>query len=453
MRMAMETVVSLAHAMGRTLVLPPDQRMYLIGKNGYYASFAHFYHLETLSREHAGLTIVSMKDFLEKEAMAGQLIDKRSRRPSFPPGNRTDWNGESGQGMKVLHEWLRNVVHVPQWKPDRCVLAIPSSRGADATSALAEAHKQIKEEVFHGAADAPVPVDGPLKERMREILNGRDLCVYDEAMQEEPVVHFVSAHKLGLRLLIHFYAFLVFEDPRWDSWNKRFIRDHLRYVDELQCAAARVVHAIRDRARKRQLGSKGINATIGTRTISTFMSMHIRRNEFQYKDMFLSADQLYHASKEELAEGSTLFVATDEKDRNFFKPLQEHYDVCFLDDFKHLFEGLNENLYGMLDQLVASRGDKFFGTYYSTFTGFINRMRGYHADKAMLKGHEDGVIESYFFAPETRRYDMAKFKPPTPPYWPREFPLSWRDIDKGIEEISSIGSKKKTKTQTTPAIM
>ena len=65
-RMAMETVVSLAHAMGRTLVLPPDQRMYLIGKNGYYASFAHFYHLETLSREHAGLTIVSMKEFLEK---------------------------------------------------------------------------------------------------------------------------------------------------------------------------------------------------------------------------------------------------------------------------------------------------------------------------------------------------------------------------------------------------
>ena len=173
----------------------------------------------------------------------------------------------------------------------------------------------------------------------------------------------------------------------------------------------------------------------------------------KYKAMFLTGDQLYHASKGELAEGSTVFVATDEKDRNFFKPLQEHYDLCFLDDFKHLFEGLNENLYGMLDQLVASRGDKFFGTYYSTFTGFINRMRGYHADKAMLKGHEDGVIESYFFAPETRRYDMAKFKPPTPPYWAREFPLSWRDIDKGIEEIVSIGSKKKTKTQTTPAIM
>ena len=450
-RMAMETVVSLAHALGRTLVLPPDQRMYLIGKNGYHASFAHFYHLETLSKEHAGLTIISMEEFLEQEAMTGRLIDKSTRRPSFPPGNRTDWNGESGKGMKVLHEWLRNVALVPQWKPDRCVVAIPSAHGADATSALEEAHKQIKEEVFHGAADAPVPVGAPLKERMREMLNGRDLCIYNEAMQKESIVHFVSAHKLGLRLLIPFYAFLFFEDPRWDSWNKRFVRDHLRYIDELQCAAARVVHAIRDRARKRQMMSKGVNATAGT--ISTFMSMHIRRNDFQYKDMFLTAEELYHASKEELIEGSTVFVATDEKERSFFKPLQEHYDLCFLDDFKHLFEGLNENLFGMLDQLVASRGDKFVGTYYSTFTGFINRMRGYHADKAMLKGYEYGVIESFFFAPETRRYDMASYEPPIPPYWAREFPLSWRDIDKGIEDIASIGSVKKTKTQTTPAIM
>lgn len=31
-RMAMETVIVMAHAMGRTLVLPPEKRMYLIGK-------------------------------------------------------------------------------------------------------------------------------------------------------------------------------------------------------------------------------------------------------------------------------------------------------------------------------------------------------------------------------------------------------------------------------------
>ena len=36
-RMAMETVIVMAHAMGRTLVLPPEKRMYLIGKVSYSA--------------------------------------------------------------------------------------------------------------------------------------------------------------------------------------------------------------------------------------------------------------------------------------------------------------------------------------------------------------------------------------------------------------------------------
>lgn len=35
--------------------------------------------------------------------------------------------------------------------------------------------------------------------------------------------------------------FLFFADWRHDLWTKRFVRDHLRYVDEIQCAAARVV--------------------------------------------------------------------------------------------------------------------------------------------------------------------------------------------------------------------
>ena len=35
-RMAMETVIVMAHAMGRTLVLPPEKRMYLIGRVSYY---------------------------------------------------------------------------------------------------------------------------------------------------------------------------------------------------------------------------------------------------------------------------------------------------------------------------------------------------------------------------------------------------------------------------------
>jgi hypothetical protein len=31
----------------------------------------------------------------------------------------------------------------------------------------------------------------------------------------------------------------------------------------------------------------------------------------------------------------------------------------------------------MIEQIVAANGEAFIGTWWSTFTGYINRMRGY----------------------------------------------------------------------------
>jgi hypothetical protein len=45
-----------------------------------------------------------------------------------------------------------------------------------------------------------------------------------------------------------------------------------------------------------------------------------------------------------LQNGTTLYIATDERDKEFFKPIQEQYDVVFLDDFKHELEEVNSKL-------------------------------------------------------------------------------------------------------------
>jgi hypothetical protein len=42
-----------------------------------------------------------------------------------------------------------------------------------------------------------------------------------------------------------------------------------------------------------------------------------------------------------LSDNTTLYIATDERDKSFFKPMQERYDVVFLDDFLHELEGVN----------------------------------------------------------------------------------------------------------------
>jgi hypothetical protein len=68
-----------------------------------------------------------------------------------------------------------------------------------------------------------------------------------------------------------------------------------------------------------------------------------------------------------IKDGSTVFVATDERKKVFFQPLKDHYDVVFLDDFHdEALVGINTNFYGMIDQLVATRSRIFFGCWFST---------------------------------------------------------------------------------------
>eukprot|EP01041_Mallomonas_annulata_P015415 gene15415-32605_t len=73
----------------------------------------------------------------------------------------------------------------------------------------------------------------------------------------------------------------------------------------------------------------------------------------------------------------------------------------------------------MIDAVVCSRGDLFIGTWFSTFSGYITRMRGYlgYPDSTVWygdKGHRDR-----FQKPE-----MPKF-----PFYMREWNVSWDGID------------------------
>ena len=111
MRMSMECLIVLAHAFGRTLVLPPTQHLYLLSEKFKDAKsnrsndemgFEDFFNVDVM-RSQKGMTIMSMKTFLEREGVTGRLHGK------LPPGNRTDiW------GRQVLWPYLTEVciVHV-----------------------------------------------------------------------------------------------------------------------------------------------------------------------------------------------------------------------------------------------------------------------------------------------------------------------------------------------------
>lgn len=400
----METALLMSHAMGRTLVLPPEQRMYLIDKmNGEQKTmfgFQDFFHLDAISIEHKGFKILRTEEFLEKEGITGGLKNKETGSVMFPPKNRTNWDGPDRQ---TLFQYLREVGMTPEWESWDCALAIPQSRDDEAIDDLNNMLHSIMDgsygkpvptvEEFTGN---PTPVNASMAERMREMLADRkELCIYDKALQNSKLIH-LKVHN-GVRLLTHFYAFIFFADWKQDLWSKRFVRDHLRYVDEIVCAAARVVEAVREHAILKN----------ATNTEGIYDAMHVRRGDFQFPPTQLPADELYDLSKGNLEQGSTLYVATDEKNKTFFEPFKKHYEVVFLNDFLHVLPGVNTNYYGMIDQLVCYKSRTFYGTWWSTLSGYVNRMKGYYTAKHKLEGYKDGTLRSFYFTP--RKLNTSNF--------------------------------------------
>lgn len=347
-----------ALATGRTLVLPPEQKLYLLGKGGKEFSFHDFFHFNSIEQEYPAFKVITFEEFLQNVAMKGQLKDIATGQVSFPPDNVTDWSGghnwhsaRTGK-TKDLWSWVRSVVLTPDWQFDKCIAAFPSERGDAGKTRLYDARSRVFAQDAKDAPDKqenmrwqkrvrsyfghPTPVDASAELRMREILAERtQLCVYDEFWQNKRIIHLQGEQKPGEshRMLIHFYAFFLFEDYRMDLWAKRFVRDHLRYLDEIQCAAARVVESVRQIARTASKSSDG-----------SYDSMHIRRGDFQYKEMHMSAEELYaNNTSKVLEEGRTVFIATDETSGDYFDPLTNHYHVLFLKNFKQELGDLNPN--------------------------------------------------------------------------------------------------------------
>ena len=227
-RMAMETALVMSHAMGRTLVLPPEQGMYLIsnghGKQKTTFSFNDFFHLDAIALEHRGFKVITTEEFLKHEALTGGLRDYNEKYVKFPPENRTDWNG---QNREPLFNYLRSIANTPSWDPWECALAIPSSKNQSSIDELNTTLKIIMNGTYGKPKPTleefnsnPTPVDASLAERMREMLADRDnLCIYDMDLQKEKVIH-MKVHD-GVRLLTHFYAFIFFADWKQDVWSKR----------------------------------------------------------------------------------------------------------------------------------------------------------------------------------------------------------------------------------------
>jgi hypothetical protein len=114
----------------------------------------------------------------------------------------------------------------------------------------------------------------------------------------------------------------------------------------------------------------------------SYYSIHIRRNDFQYRELFISCEAILNNIESIISHGSTLYIATDHRDRSFFKPLTEYYHIVFYQDVAEAIgvEKFNPNWIPIVEQLICTRSLKFVGMKLSTLSSYIFRMRGYMVD-------------------------------------------------------------------------
>ena len=174
----MECLIVAAHAMGRTLVIPPSQHLYLLGKahpdekTGKVKDelgFEDFFDMKLL-RSHRGFHVITMEEFLAKEAVTGGL------KGMLPPKNSSKiWGGE-------LWWYLSKVADVkPAWQGK--FLAMPDRPG---DFNLTEHHHP------------------KMRERMRAFGGDRSPVYYDDKLQAAHHIHFAAGE--NARLLQHHYG-------------------------------------------------------------------------------------------------------------------------------------------------------------------------------------------------------------------------------------------------------
>jgi hypothetical protein len=248
--------------------------------------------------------------------------------------------------------------------------------------------KQLHNQDLHDKyVGHPISVNATPTERIKEIYGPQrqiGFCIYNHAMSKQKYYHMRDDPIIEQRILANWYDYIFYENWHQDLWMKRFMRDPLKYNNEIQCCAARIIKSIRTKSRQ-LLGEDGDENGNGI-----YHSMHIRRTDMilAYKQYNIdrTSNDIYTEFINEIPKNSIVYISTDENiknDQHYFEAMLENYKrVYFLHDF--IFEEcptLEQGKYGMIDQLVASKGKHFIGQYYSTFTGYINRLRGYHSQK------------------------------------------------------------------------
>ena len=191
-----------------------------------------------------------------------------------------------------------------------------------------------------------IPKEDPIFSQLIKNRIVNELCDNDHE-----IIHFPK------NLLGSFYLNIYSKRMKEAS---KYVAKHIHYKEHMFAEAYGIIDELGDRE---------------------YYAIHIRRNDHQYKNLFISAEKIYQHIRDIVPEKSKLYIATDCKDKSFFNVLNEKYQTSFYSDYKGSSNKyLDYNLIGMIEQLICTRAKIFIGNDLSTFSSYIYRLRGYMRD-------------------------------------------------------------------------
>ncbi len=329
-RQAFEYAVVVAAITGRVLVLPPPRRWYLInygpltreGEPGGVSRIEDFFDVSDLSRY---VSIITAPEWAARERTRFDIPDE------FFKGEVN--NGSIEHQVEVSgrwDRWLRENAHPILWNP-------------------------LSNVIFH--PDIQSVLDGPCAPTAR-FIDGRVAVEMDDMLRQAPILHLPCANDRGFRQLGQVSSMVAFDNTEGPDLIRQLLRNGVHYVPRVFEIAASLIN---------RLG------------LFEYSAIHIRRNDFQYKEVKVTSTEIAKNIAPILRDGEPLYVATDETSAEFLSGLRREGKIVTWADLVAATPGVHAPawLVACIEQVICAGARVFVGTQFSTMSSYVVRLRGF----------------------------------------------------------------------------
>lgn len=129
-------------------------------------------------------------------------------------------------------------------------------------------------------------------------------------------------------------------------------------------------------------------------SIWPYHAIVVRRSEFlqQYPEASIMPSRILSELADNVPSRSTLLIATDEPDRSFFYLLEHAFErVVYARDLVSAYETGTTWEYSCIEQSLCALAETFVGTRLSTFSAYVDRLRGYYGTPDQRIRFTDGT--------------------------------------------------------------